>query len=432
MDNASIRDMARVLFPGGVNSPVRSFRSVGGAPVPLARGEGAYVFDAEDRRYIDYIAAFGPLILGHGFAPVVAAVQRAAEEGTAFGALTPGEVELGQRVVRATDLERIRFVNSGTEATMTAIRLARAATGRDLIVKFDGCYHGHSDGLLVKAGSGVATMGLSDSAGVPPAIAGLTAVLPYNDPGALKEWFAAHGSETAAVIVEPVAGNMGLVAPEGSFLEALQAVPRAHGALLIADEVITGFRLRYGLCGLLPQADLVCLGKIIGGGLPVGAFGGRADLMGMVAPEGPVYQAGTLSGNPLVMAAGVAMLDALTDGSAYRRAEGLARHLEDGLNAAISRAEVPASVVRVGSMLTTFFRPTAPRDYAGARESDTGMFSRFHAAMLERGILLPPSQFETWFVSAAHTEADIDETVLAAHESVRLAVESADRAGAVR
>ena len=419
MDNAGVREAAQGLFPGGVNSPVRSFRSVGGNPVPIARGEGAHVFDVEGRRYIDYLGAFGPLILGHGAKGVVEAVQRVAADGTAFGALTPGEVELGRRVAEATGLERLRFVNSGTEATMTAIRLARAVTGRDIVVKFDGCYHGHSDGLLVKAGSGVATLGLSDSAGVPGAIAGLTAVLPYNDPAALEEWFEAHGPETAAVIVEPIAGNMGLVAPTAEFAAALQEVPKRHGALLIADEVITGFRLCYGLSGVLPGADLVCLGKIIGGGLPVGAFGGRAELMSQIAPEGPVYQAGTLSGNPLVMAAGTAMLDTLADGKVYTRIDELARHLENGMNAAIKRGEVEASVVRVGSMLTVFFRSEAPRDYAEARESDTAAFGRFHAAMRERGILLPPSQFETWFVSAAHTEADIDETVKAAHEAMR-------------
>jgi glutamate-1-semialdehyde 2,1-aminomutase len=420
MDNAGLREMAAGLFPGGVNSPVRSFRSVGGEPVAIARGEGPFVFDVEGQRYIDYIAAFGPLILGHAPGPVVEALRRAAGTGTAFGALTPGEVELGRRIAAATGLERLRFVNSGTEATMTALRLARAATGREMVVKFDGCYHGHSDGLLVRAGSGVATLGLSDSAGVPAAIAGLTAVLPYNDPAALEAWFAEHGPETAAVIVEPVAGNMGLVRPEPAFLEALQAVPRAHGALLVADEVITGFRLRYGLSGLLPAADLVCLGKIIGGGLPIGAFGGAATLMELLAPAGPVYQAGTLSGNPLVMAAGCAMLDALADGGPYDRASRLATHLENGLITAVKRAEVPGSVVRTGSMLTLFFRPAPPRDYAGARESDTGAFATFHRAMLERGVLLPPSQFETWFVSAAHSEAEIDATVRAAGEALRI------------
>lgn len=419
MSNESIREAAAALFPGGVNSPVRSFRSVGGKPAPIVRGEGPFVFDADGKRYVDYVGAFGPLILGHADARVVAAIEGSARDGTAFGALTPGEVELGRRVCEATGLERVRFVNSGTEATMTAIRLARAFTGRDIIVKFDGCYHGHSDGLLVKAGSGVATMGLSDSAGVPAAIAGLTAVLPYNDPAALQQWFEQHPDDTAAVIVESVAANMGLVPPTREFLDALGAVPKAHGALLIADEVITGFRMRYGLSGLLPDADLVCLGKIIGGGLPVGAFGGRAGIMSMIAPSGPVYQAGTLSGNPLVMTAGTAMLDALADGRPYERAEELARHLEDGLNAAITRAEAPASVVRLASMLTTFFRPDVPTDYAEARESDTSAFGRFHAAMLERGVMLPPSQFETWFVSAAHSEAEIDATVVAAHEAMR-------------
>jgi glutamate-1-semialdehyde 2,1-aminomutase len=289
-------------------------------------------------------------------------------------------------------------------------------------VKFDGGYHGHSDGLLVKAGSGVATLGLSDSAGVPEQIAALTAVLPYNDAGALNDWFAEHADETAAVIVESVAGNMGLVEPTPEFLTALNTVPKAHGALLIADEVITGFRFRYGLSGLLPEADLVCLGKVIGGGLPVGALGGRAAVMDLLAPLGPVYQAGTLSGNPLVMAAGTAMLDLLASGSTYTRLEELGRHLENGLVAAIRRAELKASVVRRGSALTLFFRESAPRDYTEARESDTAAFSRFHAGMLRRGILLPPSQFETWFVSAAHTENEIDATVRAAHEALREAV----------
>jgi glutamate-1-semialdehyde 2,1-aminomutase len=376
------------------------------------------VYDAGGQRYVDYVGAFGPLILGHAPPAVVEAVMAAAGLGTAFGALTPGEVELGQAICAATGLERIRFVNSGTEATMTALRLARAATGRDIVVKFDGCYHGHSDGLLAKAGSGLATLGLSDCAGVPDAIAGLTGVLPYNDPGALESWFAAHGERTAAVIVEPIAGNMGLVQPSEAFLQALQDVPRRHGALLVADEVITGFRLRYGLSKLLPAADLVCLGKVIGGGLPIGAFGGRAELMSLIAPEGPVYQAGTLSGNPLVMAAGVAALSVLASGAVYRDLERMAHHLENGLLAAVKRSGVAASVVRIGSLLTVFFRPSPPHDYAEARESDTAAFARFHAGMLRRGILLPPSQYEVWFVSAAHRESEIDATVVAAHEAL--------------
>jgi len=420
MTNASIFADAKKLFPGGVNSPVRSFRSVGGAPVPIARGEGPFVFDSEGNRYIDYIGAFGPLILGHAPAPIVAAIEASARNGTAFGAITPAEVELGRRVQAATGLERVRFMNSGTEATMTAIRLARAATGRSLVVKFDGCYHGHNDGLLVKAGSGVATLGLSDSAGVPEEIAALTAVLPYNDPAALAEWFRQHPADTAAVIVESIAGNMGLVEPSPEFLAALNEVPAAHGAILIADEVITGFRFRYGLSGTLPRAGIACMGKIIGGGLPVGAIGGNAEIMELLAPSGPVYQAGTLSGNPLVMAAGSAMLDALADGKVYARIDELARHLENGLVAAIRRAELKACVVRRGSALTLFFRETAPHDYAEARECDTAAFGRFHAAMLERGVMLPPSQFETFFVSAAHSEAQIDATVNAAHDALRV------------
>ncbi|MFN0094029.1 MAG: glutamate-1-semialdehyde 2,1-aminomutase [Dehalococcoidia bacterium] len=423
MSNEAIREAAGRLFPGGVSSPVRSFRSVGGTPIPIVRGEGAYLVDAEERRYIDYIGAFGPLILGHAPAPVVEAIRRAAGDGTAFGALTPGEVDLGRRIHAATGLERLRFVNSGTEATMTAIRLARAATGRDLVVKFDGCYHGHSDGLLVKAGSGVATLGLSDSAGVPSGIAKETAVLPYNNPAALAAWAQMAGDRTAAVIVEPVAGNMGLVMPTERFIRALEEFRRATGALLIADEVITGFRLRYGLSEVITNPDIVCLGKVIGGGLPIGAIGGAVEFMDLLAPVGPVYQAGTLAGNPLVMAAGSAALAALEDGRVYQRVEALAAHLENATNAAIRRANAPACIVRRGSMLTLFFRPEPPSDFAEARESNTKAFGAFHAAMLRRGVMLPPSQYEVWFVSAAHSEDQVDATARALHESLREVVD---------
>lgn len=421
MNNHTLREAAAGLFPGGVNSPVRSYRSVGGDPVPIVRGQGAWVEDLDGRRYIDYVGGFGPAILGHAHPAVTAAIAGAAAEGLTFGALGPREVELAAAIRDATGLERLRFLNSGTEATMTAIRIARAATGRDIIVKFDGCYHGHSDGLLVRAGSGVATLGMSDSAGVPQAIAGLTAVLPYNDLGALEAWFAAHPDDTAAVIVESVPANVGILRPDPAFLDALQALPRQHGALLIADEIITGFRLARGLSGMLPTADLVTLGKIIGGGLPIGAIGGSARLLGLLAPEGPVYQAGTFSANPAIMAAGLATLQQLAP-AAYARLETVARHLENGLAVAIRRTGAPATVVRLGSMLSLFFLPNAPRDYAEARCADTAAFARFHRAMRNRGVLIPPSQFETWFVSLAHNEPEIDATVRAAAESLAEAV----------
>ncbi len=424
MTNAEILEAARTLFPGGVNSPVRSFKSVGGDPVPVARAAGPYVYDTEDRRYIDFIGAFGPLILGHAPASVVEAIAGAAASGTAFGATSPAEVELGRRILDATALERVRFVNSGTEATMTAIRIARAATGRPVVVKFEGGYHGHSDGLLAKAGSGIATLAVSDSAGVPESIAAQTAVLPLNDVAALDAWFAESAASTAAVIVESVPANMGVVPLSADFVRALEKHTAASGAVLIADEVITGFRLRYGLSGVLPGAGLVCLGKIIGGGLPVGAIAGDARYMDLLAPVGPVYQAGTLSGNPVVMAAGIAMLDGLAPGTVYPRIDALAGHLENALIAAAHRAGVRATVSRVGSMLTFFMTGERPVSFAGAAASDTTLFGRFHRALLNRGVMVPPSQFEAWFVSAAHNEATIDATAHAAHEALREAVEA--------
>ncbi len=409
---------AQQRMPGGVNSPVRAWRSVGGDPLFIARGAGARLWDADGNEFLDYVGSWGPLILGHAPPRVVAAIQDAAARGTSYGAPTELEIELAQRITTAVpSVELVRLVNSGTEATMSAVRLARAFTQRDLILKFDGAYHGHADFLLAKAGSGLATYSLPDSAGVPAGAAANTLVAPYNDLETLNTIFEMHGDAIAAVIVEPVAGNMGVVPPVRDFLQGLRALTRQHNALLIFDEVITGFRVAWGGAQALYQVtpDLTCFGKIIGGGLPVGAYGGRRDIMQWVAPLGPVYQAGTLSGNPLAMAAGIATLDALAEAhEAYTQLETRAAQLERGLRAAAQQAHIPATINRVGSILTAFFTAQPVTDYATAKSADTRQYARWFHGMLERGIYFAPSQFEAAFVSLAHSEADIAQTIQAA------------------
>jgi glutamate-1-semialdehyde 2,1-aminomutase len=415
---------AEQVIPGGVNSPVRAFRGVGGRPFFVARAAGSRLTDVDGRSYVDFVGSWGPLILGHAPASVVEAVTAAATGGTSYGAPTPGEVELAQAITAAyPSMEMVRLVSSGTEATMSAIRVARGATGRDVLLKFDGCYHGHADSLLVKAGSGGATFGIPDSRGVPDALARLTLTVAFNDLDAVREVFARRGDEVAAVIVEPVAGNMGVVPPAPGFLEGLRELTARHGAVLIFDEVITGFRVAYGgaQSRYRVRPDLTCLGKIIGGGLPVGAYGGRRDLMQHVAPLGGVYQAGTLSGNPLAVAAGLATLRALREGDPYARLDALGARLEAGLRRAAEKTGVAVVVNRVGSMLTGFFAPGPVTDYASARRSDTARYGRYFHAMLERGVYLAPSQFEAAFVSLAHSEADVDQAARAAGEALAAA-----------
>jgi glutamate-1-semialdehyde 2,1-aminomutase len=413
---ASLVERAERLFPGGVNSPVRAFRAVGRSPLVLERGEGPNVWDADGRRYIDYVGAWGPAILGHAHPSVIDAIVAASANGLALGATNPLEVELGEAIGAAMpSMERLRFTSSGTEAVMSALRLARAATGRDLVVKFAGAYHGHADSLLVEAGSGVATLAIAGSAGVPEAVAATTIVLPYNDVAAVTLAFAEHPGRIAAVIVEPVAANTGIIAPAPRFLEQLREMTRADGALLVFDEVITGFRLGLGGAqarfGVTP--DLTTLGKIIGGGMPIGAYGGRADLMDLVAPAGPVYQAGTLSGHPLSMAAGIATLAELTT-ERYDALEETASELEASLTDAAAAARCPVAVSRVGSLLTVFFRPTVPTDAGEALASDRRAYARFFRSMLDQGVFLPPSQFEAWFPSMAHGPTEVAMTVAAA------------------
>jgi glutamate-1-semialdehyde 2,1-aminomutase len=419
--SASLVERAERLFPGGVNSPVRAFRSVGRPPLVLERGDGPFVWDADGRRYIDYIGAWGPAILGHAHPSVVAAIVEAAANGLALGATHPLEVELGEAIRRAMpSMERLRFTSSGTEAVMSALRVARAAAGRDLVVKFAGAYHGHSDGLLVEAGSGLATLAIAGSAGVPEAVAATTIVLPFNDPAAVNRAFEAQPDRIAAVIVEPVVANAGVIAPERGYLEHLRDVTRANGALLVFDEVITGFRLgpggaqaRFGV-----TADLTTLGKIIGGGMPIGAYGGRADLMDLVAPAGPVYQAGTLSGHPLSMAAGIATLAELTP-DRYVALEAMVAELADGLAEAAAEEGRTVAIARVGPLLTVYFRATLPLTASEALDADRDAYGRFFGSMLDHGILLPPSQFEAWFPSMAHGPAEIAATIEAARASFR-------------
>lgn len=434
----ALQERAERMFPGGVNSPVRAFKAVGGAPPFVTRAEGAWITDADGNRYVDYVGSWGPMILGHAFPPVVEAIARAARDSASFGASTAAEAELAERIQACMPaLEKMRFVSSGTEATMSAIRLARAATGRKIIVKFEGCYHGHADGLLVKAGSGVATLGIPGSAGVPEEIARLTLALPYNNLDAVEAAFEAYPGAIAAVILEPVVGNAGCIAPaevlrtlgngvgcipmtEG-FLDGLRRLTAENGALLIVDEVMTGFRValggacaRYGV-----DPDLVTLGKIVGGGLPVGVFGGKRQYMDKLAPLGPVYQAGTLSGNPLAMAAGIATIGYLQEHEAevYAQLEATANAIFEGVAAEAAKAGVAMTVNRVGAMGTWFFQGGPVRNYDEAAQSDTAAFGRFHRAMLEAGVWLPPSQFEAAFVSTAHGEAETAKTISAARDA---------------
>jgi len=405
---------AKNLIPGGVNSPVRAFGSVGSSPFFVGKASGSKVWDVDGNRYIDYVASWGPMILGHAHPAVVAAIRDTAKRGTSYGAPTAAEVEMAETIARAfPSMDQVRMVSSGTEATMSAIRLARGYTGREKILKFEGCYHGHADSLLVKAGSGVATLGIPGSPGIPRGLAELTITVAFNDPAAVRTAVRKHGKELACVIVEPAAGNMGLVPPAPGFLEELREITAERGIVLIFDEVISGFRLRFGgfqdLVGVRP--DLTCLGKIIGGGLPVGAFGGRREIMESLAPAGPVYQAGTLSGNPLAMAAGLATLDILKNGSDYRALERRTRRLCDGMMKLFRKKGLAATLNRCGSMFTVFFTDRAVTDFASALRCDTRLFARYFNAMLRRGVSLPPSQFETAFVSFAHTEEDIDRTL---------------------
>jgi glutamate-1-semialdehyde 2,1-aminomutase len=421
-----LQQRAETLLPGGVDSPVRAFRAVGGEPPFVVRAEGAYLWDADDNRYLDYFGSWGPMILGHAAPQVVKAVQEAASRGVSFGASTPTEADLAEMVRQAfPSIEMMRFVSSGTEATMSAIRLARAFTGRKLFVKFEGCYHGHSDALLVKAGSGVATLGIPGSAGVPQETIQHTLALPFNNIAAVEEAFARFKEQIACVIVEPVVGNAGCIPPDPGYLEALRAITARDGSILIFDEVMTGFRLALGgaqeLYGIQP--DMTCLGKILGGGLPCGAFGGRADIMRLLAPLGPVYQAGTLSGNPLAMAAGIATVGTLIEqrDTVYPQLEQVSATVAEGVAGLAREAGVAVTTNRVGSMFTWFFTADAVTNYDSAARSNTKQFAAFHRAMLQAGVWLPPSQFEAAFIGTAHGEEEIRTTLAAAKEAITAA-----------
>jgi glutamate-1-semialdehyde 2,1-aminomutase len=416
-------EQAKSIIPGGVNSPVRAFMAVDSTPLFISRAHGSKIYDAEGKEYIDFVSSWGPMILGHGHAEVIAAIQKAAERGTSYGAPTELEVEMAQSIVDAfPSIDMVRMVSSGTEAAMSAIRLARGYTGRDRIIKFEGCYHGHADSLLVKAGSGVATFGIPGSPGVPPALAELTMTLPFNDAGALRSAVEKYGDEVACIIVEPVAGNMGVVLPKPGFLETMRDITRERDILLIFDEVITGFRLTYGgfqnIIGIEP--DLTCLGKIIGGGLPVGAFGGKKIMMEKLAPEGPVYQAGTLSGNPVAMSAGIATLKVLKRSSdRYKELEGKTAYLCDEMKKCFLEKNIPVRINRIGSMFTVFFTDDEVYDFNSASKSDTKRFTRYFKGMVAEGINLAPSQFEAAFLSFAHSDEDIEKTLDACAKTLK-------------
>ena len=420
MKNRELFEKARSLMPGGVSSPVRAFKAVGGDPIIVSRAKGSRLWDVEDKEYIDFLMSWGPLILGHAHPKVVEAVKEQSQKGLSYGLTNPYEIELAELVASCMpSVEMVRFVSSGTEATMSAIRLARGYTGKKYVVKFEGCYHGHGDALLVSAGSGVATLGIPGTPGVPEEVARLTLVIPYNNTEALEEVFKRYGEDIACVIVEPVAGNMGVVLPKPGFLEAIRDLTKRYGALFICDEVITNFRLSKGGAQEVfnVEPDITCMGKILGGGMPLGAYGGRREIMEKVAPEGPIYQAGTLSGNPLSMVAGIATIRELLSVNPYQELERLTKKLTDGLSKILSDKGIAHRINQIASMFTVFFIDREVYDYESAKSSNTELFGRFFRALLKEGVLIPPSQFEAWFLSTAHQEEDID-----------LALERIDRA----